>query len=158
MTDTARGPDVRVPPPLFFIAGWLVGWALHLAFPVWIDGDGSSPTQDAIGAALVVCGLAVMFWGLLTFVRCRTPVVPVQAARTLVIRGPYRFSRNPMYVGLTLAYSGAALLFNVVWPLLVLPVVLVVMTTMVIRREERHLQEMFGEAYAAYRGRVRRWI
>jgi protein-S-isoprenylcysteine O-methyltransferase Ste14 len=76
----------------------------------------------------------------------------------LVTSGPYRFSRNPMYVGLSALYLGLALLFNVAWPLALFPVVVMALFRLVIRREERYLAEAFGETYALYAQRVRRWL
>jgi protein-S-isoprenylcysteine O-methyltransferase Ste14 len=75
-----------------------------------------------------------------------------------VEQGPYRFTRNPIYLGMTLAYAGLAVLLNLAWPLLVLPGVLVLLVLMVVRREERHLGATFGDAYRDYQRRVRRWI
>jgi protein-S-isoprenylcysteine O-methyltransferase Ste14 len=79
-------------------------------------------------------------------------------AATLVQHGPYRFSRNPMYVGLTLSYIGLALTLNTWWPLVLLPLVLLLLFRLVVQKEERHLSEKFGEAYEAYCRRVRRWV
>ncbi len=84
--------------------------------------------------------------------------MPGQASRLLVTRGPYRLTRNPMYVGLTLAYLGEAGLLRQIWPLAVLPLVLAYLEWMVIPLEETRLLETFGEEYEAYRRRVRRWI
>jgi protein-S-isoprenylcysteine O-methyltransferase Ste14 len=75
-----------------------------------------------------------------------------------VTGGPYRRTRNPMYVAMTLLYLGASLLMNGLWPLLALPVVLAALTFAVIRREERYLSSAFGAEYDAYRRRVRRWL
>jgi protein-S-isoprenylcysteine O-methyltransferase Ste14 len=147
-----------VPPPLIFVAGWLVGWGLHRAQPFAIDGSGPSAWQTWAGAAMLVAGLALMFWGIATFASCRTPIVPTRPARVLVEQGPYRFTRNPIYVGMTTAYVGLASLLNLVWPLLVLPGVLALLFLLVVRREERHLGAAFGDAYRDYQRRVRRWI
>lgn len=72
--------------------------------------------------------------------------------------GPYRFTRNPMYLSMTMIYLGITLLTNMLWPLLLLPFVIVVLQAAVIRREEKYLKEAFGEAYEAYCNRVRRWF
>jgi protein-S-isoprenylcysteine O-methyltransferase Ste14 len=156
--DLARGPNVRVPPPLVFVAGWIAAWLLHRALPFSIDGAGPSAVQRAVGATVLAGGLLLMVWAVLTFAAARTPLVPVRAARVLVESGPFRFSRNPMYLGLTLAYTGLAILLNLVWPFLVLPGVLVLLTVAVVRREERHLMARFGHKYRAYTSRVRRWM
>ena len=158
MADPSKGPGVRVPPPFIFVAGWAAAWLLNGWLSLEIDGAGASSTQQVAGAAMLVGGLTLMGWALVTFARARTAIVPIRAARTLVSGGPYRFSRNPMYVGLSVAYVGLALLLNQAWPILFLPGVLIVLLFAVIRREERHLQSSFPDEYAAYRRRVRRWL
>jgi protein-S-isoprenylcysteine O-methyltransferase Ste14 len=95
---------------------------------------------------------------ILAFRRARTHPEPWKPTKALVTVGPYRYSRNPMYVGMTLLYLGTAVWQNTVWPLLALPVVLWVVQVGVVRREERYLEGLFGEDYRAYRDRVRPWL
>jgi protein-S-isoprenylcysteine O-methyltransferase Ste14 len=95
---------------------------------------------------------------MLTFRRARTAILPTRPASQLVDGGPYRFTRNPMYTGLTTAYVGAAALLDSVWPLLLLPLVLAALVRLVVRREEAYLRGAFGAEYAAYQARVRRWL
>ena len=154
----AASPNVRVPPPFVFVAGWVAAWLLHQRLPFEIDGGGASMPQQAVGIVLLASGLTLMGWALATFARARTPIVPVRPARVLVRTGPFRFSRNPMYVGMTAAYVGLAVLVNQAWPILFLPTVLIVLLFGVIRREERHLHSAFPDEYAAYCRRVRRWL
>jgi protein-S-isoprenylcysteine O-methyltransferase Ste14 len=158
MADSSKGPGVRVPPPFIFVAGWAAAWLLNRRLSLEIDGDGASLTQQVVGAMALVVGLGLMGWALLTFSRARTAIVPVRPARVLVESGPYRFSRNPMYLGLSVGYLGLAILLNQGWPILFLPGVLIVLLLAVIQREERHLQDSFPVEYAAYRRRVRRWL
>src|SRR6188508_541117 len=98
MADRSRGPGVRVPPPFVFVAGWVTAWLLNRRLSLEIDGDGPSLPQQIVGLVLLVAGLALLVWALLTFSRARTAVVPVRPARVLVSHGPHRFSRNPMYL------------------------------------------------------------
>jgi protein-S-isoprenylcysteine O-methyltransferase Ste14 len=149
---------VRFPPPLLFVAGLALAWFHDTRLAFWIDGTGASPIQRVIGAALIASGLGVMLSGIVTFTRARTAIYPNQPARQLVTWGPYAFTRNPMYLGLTLAYLGAAGVLNSAWPLVLLPGVLLLVYWLVIRREERYLSGEFGDQYDAYRRRVRRWI
>lgn len=153
-----RGPAVRFPPPFVFVAGFLVAWLFDRYLGFEIDGEGPGVPQTVLGVAAIAAGAAVTFWGMATFARARTPIIPDRPARELVIRGPYRFTRNPMYVGLTALYCGLALVTNMAWPLVLLPVVLIVLTLAVIVHEERHLRDAFGAAYDDYCRRVRRWI
>ena len=90
--------------------------------------------------------------------RAGTNIRPDQPTLAIVSDGPFRFTRNPLYLALTGLYAGIALLVNALWPLLLLAPVLAVLRWGVIAREERYLEAKFGEAYRAYRSRVRRWV
>jgi protein-S-isoprenylcysteine O-methyltransferase Ste14 len=153
-----NGPNVRVPPPFFFVAAWTIAWLLSLTKPAAIDGRGGSDVQVAAGAACLAAGLTLMGWALVTFRRANTPIVPLFPARLVVTTGPFRFTRNPMYVGLTTSYCGLALILNQLWPLVLLPLALVLLTKLVIEREEAHLGAAFGDEYSRYRQQVRRWL
>ena len=158
MADTPlTNPGVRFPPPLLFAGGLGGGWLLHRFVPLPL----LRPTalwREPAGLALAVVGLLVTFWAIFTFTRARTAIIPHRAASRLVAHGPYRFSRNPMYVGLTVAYLGGALLIDSTWPIVLLPLVILALLSLVIEREERYLHAAFGDDYAAYRRRVRRWL
>lgn len=151
-------PGVPVPPPLLFVFGFLLGLLADGVVPVRLLGSARREIAVIGGWGAIAAGLLVMCWGLATFLRSRTAVMPHLPASRLVTSGPYRFSRNPMYVGLTLTYVGLALLIDTAWPLFVLPVVLSLLMVLVVRREERYLERAFGEAYRSYRQRVRRWV
>ncbi|MEO7192819.1 MAG: isoprenylcysteine carboxylmethyltransferase family protein [Vicinamibacterales bacterium] len=158
MADLSRGPGIPFPPPFVFAAGWLIAWLLNRWIPFQLDVDGPSLPQQAVGLTFIVGGLMVMAWAIQTFARAHTAVVPTAPATMLVRTGPFRFTRNPMYVGITAAYVGLAILVNVAWPFVVLPAVLIALLLVVIRREERHLQHMFPGEYPQYCSRVRRWL
>jgi protein-S-isoprenylcysteine O-methyltransferase Ste14 len=158
VTPAPRGARVRVPPPLIFLAGWLAGWVLHRRLPFDIDGGGAGRTQVVLGALLIPGGLLLMGWAITTLLRSRTTLLPHGVVRQVVTAGPYRLSRNPIYLADAAIYVGAALLFNYAWPLLLLPLVLTVLTSVVVSREEQYLRETFGDVYDAYARRVRRWI
>ena len=158
MVHASAGPGVRLPPPFIFVAGWAAAWLVNRRLSLEIDGDGASAVQQAVGVALLIAGLGVMGWALQTFLRARTAIMPIRAARVLVTSGPYRWTRNPMYVGLTVGYVGLALVVNQAWPILFLPAVLLTLLLLVIRREERHLHSTFPDEYAEYCEHVRRWV
>jgi protein-S-isoprenylcysteine O-methyltransferase Ste14 len=152
---TADVTGIRVPPPVYYVAGFLAGLALELAFPVdwppdWIRWVGAAV---AGGAWLALDGLAMV-----SFQRAGTSMVPMKPASALVTSGPYRFTRNPMYVGMACLYAAFALGFGVVWALALLPVVLLIVDRVVIAREEPYLERKFGQPYRDYKSRVRRWI
>lgn len=152
-----RGPGILFPPPLLFVAGFAVGWLLGRVWPLWA-GSAVNPIIEMAGAVIAGAGLAIAAWAMATFALARTAIMPDRAASTLVTHGPYRYSRNPMYVSMTLLYIGLALTTRIWWALLLLPAVLVVLSRVVIAREERYLSNAFGDSYAQYMQRVRRWF
>ncbi|MGQ0714682.1 MAG: methyltransferase family protein [Gemmatimonadaceae bacterium] len=156
--ERAGNPGVHFPPPFVFVGGFLLGFALdRWAYPLRLGGA-ARPVLVAGGWLFIAGGVAFMLWAMAMFRRARTSVLPFRPASAMVTTGPYRFTRNPMYVGLTVLYVGLCLLTGMLWPLVMLPFVLVALTTLVIRREERYLEDAFGAEYAAYRARVRRWL
>lgn len=151
-------PGVHFPPPTLFVVGFLMAVALdRWVFSLRLGGV-SRTTLLIAGWVLIVVGMLVLLWALLTFARARTAILPSRPARTIVATGPFRYSRNPMYVAFSAVYIGLALLMSMAWPLLLLPLVLLGLYALVIRREERYLGHAFGDEYAAYRSRVRRWL
>jgi protein-S-isoprenylcysteine O-methyltransferase Ste14 len=155
-------PGVRFPPPFLFVAGILAGlaldrWVIRLRLTD-VGGPSAGMAFVVLGWIGILAGLTLMLWGLGTFARARTSVMPIRPARTLVIAGPYRFTRNPMYVGLTALYLGLALLVKTLWPIVLLPGVLGALYQFVVQPEERYLASAFGVEYVEYRRRVRRWL
>ena len=112
----------------------------------------------AAGWPTFFLGLLLLLWSVRTFSRSGENIRIEKPTNSLVTAGPFRFSRNPIYIGLTLAYVGLSLVFNSYWPLPFLPPVLVIMHYGVIKREEAYLEELFGPDYRDYRSQVRRWL
>lgn len=155
-----RGPGVDIPPPLFFLAGFVVGMLLE-KYVVDLLPESRPAVQfvvEAAGVALIVGGLGLAFWGMLTFQRAKTAIYPNRDASRLVRAGPYRLTRNPMYSGMTMGYLGGSLLLTAGWPFLTLPLSLLAIRRFVIDREERYLTSAFGDEYRAYQRQVRRWL
>jgi len=148
---------MRVPVPWVFVLTYLIGVGVEYALPVKEKTVAPAGVR-AVGVALFIIGAAIAGWGLLTFRRARTTTVPGMESSLLVTWGPYRFSRNPMYVGLILAYLGEAGILRQVWPLLLLPLVVAYLNWVVIPVEEGKLKEVFAERYERYQVKVRRWI
>jgi protein-S-isoprenylcysteine O-methyltransferase Ste14 len=111
-----------------------------------------------LGLPLLAAGLGLGGWFIWTMRRAGTPVDPYEAPTALVADGPFRLTRNPAYVGLTLTYAGLSLLVGTLWSLLLLPGVLLAVDRGVIQGEERYLEKEFGSSYSQYRRRVRRWL
>ena len=86
------------------------------------------------------------------------PFIPSKPTTTLITDGPFRYSRNPGYLGAAMVYAGVASVANALWAILLLPVMLLVMRRTAIEREERYLEGKFGEEYLNYKARVRRWV
>jgi protein-S-isoprenylcysteine O-methyltransferase Ste14 len=154
-SQPADSPGVVIWPPLLYASAMLVGVGLHFLLPLAVLPKG--PSRVA-GALVLAGGLALGAWGERTMHRAGTNVHPSKPALVLVHAGPFRLSRNPLYIGLTLMYAGLALLVPAVWPLLLLIPVLGVMSWGVVRREERYLERKFGERYRQYKAHTRRWL
>ena len=140
------------------MAGFLVGFLLDRHLIAMRISGAAAPGIALVGLVLMVAGAVLAIAGVLAFRRARTTILPFRAASAMVRDGPYRFTRNPMYVGMTLAYLGLSLAFNSAWPILLLPLVLVAMVKLVITKEEEYLEAVFGDEYRAYRRDVRRWV
>jgi protein-S-isoprenylcysteine O-methyltransferase Ste14 len=147
--------DVRVIPPLLYAVPLGVGVALDAAVPLTIPGR---PATAVLGGAVAAGGALLVVSAVTTFRRRGTTVLPHHPVAELVTTGPFRLTRNPMYVGLAGIYTGTALLVGTWWPLALLPLVLVAVDRLVIAREEPYLARRFGAGFEAYRRRVRRWL
>ena len=148
---------LRVPVPWVFVLCYLLGVALeHFHHtPVSALGDKLSLTA---GYILFIAGAIIAGWGLYLFRSAGTTTVPGRLSAQFVTSGPYRFTRNPMYVGLTLAYLGEAGFLRQAWPLATLPLVLAYVNWIVIPLEEEKLTAVFGSQYRYYKTQVRRWL
>jgi protein-S-isoprenylcysteine O-methyltransferase Ste14 len=149
---------VSVPPPALFIGSLLLGIFLEWAFPIGVLSQLSAGARFGIGGGLIVAGVAMMASAMRLFRRAGTAIPPWEPTTALVTTGPYRFSRNPIYLSVVTLYVGIALLFAASWALVLLVPALVILHYFVIRREEAYLDRRFGETYRQYRARVRRWI
>ena len=128
---------------------------LHFGFPI------AQPIREPYryaGAVLIGLAVALGFWAVALFRRAGTGVVPFSEATTLVIRGPYRFTRNPMYLAMAGILVGTAIWLGSVTPWLVLPAFMALIAERFIAPEEAMLERVFGEGYARYRATVRRWL
>jgi protein-S-isoprenylcysteine O-methyltransferase Ste14 len=148
---------MRVPVPWVFVLAYLVGVGLESLRPI-IIGPAAAQVSTVIGAMLFAVGAATAGWALTIFRRARTTTVPGKRSSALVTWGPYRMTRNPMYVGLILAYIGEAGLLKQIWPLVPLTLVVAYLNWTVIPIEEARLKEAFHDDYEQYRATVRRWL
>jgi protein-S-isoprenylcysteine O-methyltransferase Ste14 len=149
---------LHVPVPWVFVLTYLCGVVLEFIFPRGFHSHWANRAGSVLGGILLATGLALAAWGWLIFFKARTTTVPGRASSKLVIWGPYRFSRNPMYVGLSVAYLGEAGLLHQLWPILLLPLTICYVNWVVIPVEESRLKEVFTLDYEAYCAKVRRWV
>jgi len=162
-------PGVIAPPPLIYLGFLFLGWglarlgaqpdAVEAGFGWLAAGFGLTvEARRAVALTLIVGGL--LFDGMAAglFRRRVTAVEPWKPSTALVVEGPYRFSRNPIYLGFAITYVGLAIAMDSWVALLMLLPCLAVVDRLVIQREERYLSSKFGAAYDAYRQKVRRWL
>lgn len=150
--------DVPVIPPVYFGAGLAAGLLLKWLLPAPLVPLRFEGEAAFAGAALSLVGLAFGGWAFATFVRAGTTPQPNHPVSALVTWGPYRVSRNPMYVGVSTGVVGIALVVNTPWVLATLPLVWLALRRLVIDREEAYLERKFGDEYRAFKGRTRRWL
>lgn len=148
---------VLIPPPLIYAVPFGVGLLLERTAP-WPITVEWHRVVVGVGSIIVACGLALIVAGIVTFRRARTTIFPLRSTSLIVDQGVYRLTRNPMYVGMCIAYIGLTLIANSVWPAVAWPFALLVVDRYVMRREERYLSAKLGEPYEQYRRRVRRWL
>ena len=148
-------PGVLAPPPLIYAGALAAGLLADALYPAaFLPGA----VAWGLGWPLIGAGVILGFLGDRAMRNANTNVSPYRPTTRLVTEGPYRLTRNPLYLSVTLVYGGIAVLANALWAILLLPIVLTVMRYGVIEREERYLERKFGGEYLKYKARVRRWI
>jgi protein-S-isoprenylcysteine O-methyltransferase Ste14 len=144
-------------PPLIYLGFLVLGLTANLVYPLPL----SSPERTLVlfvGAGVVTCGLLFGAWALWAMWRAGVSALPGREPARLVSDGPFRFSRNPIYISLAVMYTGLSVALNTFWPLAFLIFAIVTVDRRIILREERFLEKKFGEEYLSYKVKVRRWI
>ena len=153
--NTSDNAGVVTIPPIIYLVGLLLGLLLHYLYPVKFIPPAISVWS---GVLLVLMSVLMVLSALLAFRRVGTSPDVHKPTTAISTDGIYRWSRNPMFISLALLYLGIAAWVNSLWiPLLLIPVLFVV-DQGVIKREERYLEEKFGDEYLRYKSQVRRWI
>lgn len=152
MAGQARRVDI---PPVYLLAALLLMALLHQVLP--LARILFAPYRYA-GIVIMALALALILWAALLFHRARTGIVPFSPATSLVLGGPYRFTRNPMYLGMAGILLGAAILMGSLSPFAVIPAFMALIAERFIAPEEAMLERAFGRGYLDYKAKVRRWL
>ena len=156
MNDTAATAQVIIRPPLAWALAVIAGLALYWLVPLpFLPAD-----LDAgwLGALVFALALALAAWAIVTVTRAGSNVPTNRPTTAIVESGPYRFTRNPIYLGMFGGLIGLAIAFDTLWLLLMLVPFALVIRYGVVAREEAYLERKFGDVYRRYRRRVRRWL
>lgn len=154
-SHTSDHAGVLTIPPVIYLAGLLLGLLIHYFYPIGFLPDAISVW---CGVLLILVSILMMLFAVRAFLRAKTALDVYKPTTAIVTNGIYRLSRNPMYLSLTIAYCGIASWINSLWILLLTVPVLIVVDWGIIKREERYLQQKFGDEYLRYKSEVRRWI
>jgi len=153
MTEHKDYAAVKIPPPILLLvhifAAFILRWLLPFTFPKFLEW---------IGYLFVLVGLGLTFSAVSRFMQAHTTVDPHGSVNTIVTSGPYRFTRNPIYLGFVCMLIGFPFIFKTYWGLTLSPLFIVLMNTLVIQHEEAYLEKKFKDVYTSYKSRVRRWL
>lgn len=150
---------VRFPPPLVAVLIILVGYGLERVVPLLAASTVPSVVRYGVGGLVVATAVAVLgVWPGILFRRSGQDPRPWTATPELIFEGPYRFTRNPMYLMMVLVCVGVALILASAWVLLLSPLCAWIIYLVAIRHEEVYLEHKFGDSYRSYKQQVRRWI
>ena len=147
--------QVLLPAPFVYAGFLLAALLLHLVFPL------PAPFPDlvrGVGTVVAIIGLFLCLFAVWHMRQVHTPVSPHRPATTLVTDGPYRFTRNPIYLGFFLIFLGFTFLAGTLWGIVLSPFVPLTVNHLIIGAEETYLQARFNEQYAQYKSRVRKWL
>jgi protein-S-isoprenylcysteine O-methyltransferase Ste14 len=146
---------IKVRPPFIYLAFLLAGFGINYAWPAALFPES---LRYGIGGLLIGLGLILAASAFAQFRRAKTPFRLNRPTTAIVTSGPFRYTRNPLYLALTLVYAGIACIGNSGWSLILLVPVLLIIRYAVIAREERYLERKFGDEYLRYKASVRRWV
>ena len=156
MTGAADTAQVVVRPPLAWALAVLAGLALHWLMPLPFMPP--AVFTRWIGGAVLAAALALFAWAIVTITRAGSNVPTNTPTTAIVDNGPYRFTRNPIYLAMFGGLVGLAMAFDSLWLLAALVIFALVIRYGVVAREEAYLERKFGDVYRQYRSRVRRWL
>src|SRR3989338_10985723 len=144
----------KILPPHVAISSLIFVIVLYYLFPTPLI----SKPYNYFGIIFFIVGLSILFWSFGSFKEKDTPILPGQKPTALVIEGPYKFTRNPMYLGVTTALLGIAIYLGDILAFLAPAIFFAFVSIRFIPREEKLMEKLFGKKYLDYKKRVRRWI
>ena len=153
-----RHANALVQPPILYLAGLVTGCLLELLMPLGPGLAGGTARPIWIGLGIAAIGVAVAVKAIRLFADAGTSLPVHTPTDALVTDGLYRWSRNPIYIAVSVFYAGVSIALTSVWALLILPVVIAILQKGVIEREEAYLSEEFGAPYQEYKEKVPRWL
>lgn len=159
MNDREDAAEVAFFPPAIPLIAIFLGVLLEWIFPLSAYFPIESPARVVIGASLALISVLLLgLWSVVLFRSGGQSENPWKPTTHIEERGPYRFTRNPMYLQMALVCTGVGIALANWWVLVLVPAVMWALYTLVIRHEERYLEAKFGESYLSYKRRVRRWF
>ena len=153
--DMSDNPGVIAFPPALYAGTLAIGLLLWFVFPI---GFLPRSVSLVLGVLAIIGAGSIAISAFRTMNRAQTAVNPSQPTTAIVSDGVFSWSRNPIYLSLTLLYMAIALLFNALWALLLLLPLLAVVQIGIVKREEIYLERKFGDEYLRYKASVRRWV
>jgi len=156
MKKKTDSPGVFIPPPIIYLLIFLSSFLLQRAVPI-------KPSVNyyltlSVGIIFIISSIAVLIAAIGLFIKSKNTLITIKPANSLQTTGIYSFTRNPMYLGLMLLYTGIAMIIVNWWALILLPALVLIVTYFIIKPEERYLERSFGLLYLQYKREVRRWI
>jgi protein-S-isoprenylcysteine O-methyltransferase Ste14 len=155
--DKSKGPGVYIPPPLLYVLIFILAIFIQRMIPI-ADSLFQLGIIKAVGITFLIIALFFLARSLRQFFQSKNTVILFKPALSLQKTGIYGISRNPMYVGLVLAYIGITCSIGNWWNIILLPLLLLIVREYIIKREEKYLEIEFGQEYEEYKRKVRRWL
>lgn len=162
MTNTDLQTDnagLAIPPPAMLGIALVAAVVLEFLIPMhWLPEPGLTSVFSWLGVVVTAAAVALGGWALRLFRAERTHPEPWKPTKTIVTSGPFRFTRNPMYLGMTGVLLGLSVMFALEWGIVLTPILLLAFDRMVVVREEAYLTRKFGATYQDLLARTRRWL
>ncbi len=150
--------EIIAKPPVIYGAPFLIGILLNKFFSLKIFSEGASASLLILSWILVVFGFFLAGWIILIFLKKGEDIRPDKPTNIIITNGPFRFSRNPVYLSLNIVYIGLSLILNNLWLIIFWPLAFLILRYGVISKEEQYLERKFGKKYLVYKKRTRRWF